>query len=593
MAYQVDKFNGTFLVSVEDGTIDTTTDLRFVGKNYAGYGEVQNENFLHLLENFANTSAPPKVITGQIWYDSSSKKLKFYDGSRFRMAGGAEAAATAPSGLVTGDFWWDTSAKQLYTWSGTDFVLVGPEASPDLGASSIQAAVVKDTSNNNHSIVKIIAGGKTIAVVSQDAFALNTAINPINDTSSFTVIKKGVTLINTNGTTGVTSDDHYFWGTSSNSLKLGGVNADQFLQKGSLVFDQQIRFEDDGFTVGDQNDLRINVENGDEVIIENRLGNDITFRITVTETSDERDVAIFRSTGVVPGVNGTYNLGSSVLKWDNVYSNTTYSNLIGNVTGDLTGDISGTVKADDGVTVLINGTTKEIGYTGATIRGTLFGNVSGNVTGSSTSASLLGSYSPSIAVPGSVDKSSVPVRDADGKIYAEQFVGTADNADKLLVGSSYISASIAVPVSGDKTSIASRDSAGDLYAVLFQGTATAARYADLAEKYLADKEYEPGTVVMVGGEKEVTAADVNTRAIGVVSTNPAFMMNKDLEGGTYIALKGRVPVKVYGAVRKGDRLVAGPSGSAIAAHGNFANVFAVALETNGDADVKLVEAVIL
>ena len=90
MAYQVDKFNGTFLVSVEDGTIDTTTDLRFVGKNYAGYGEVQNENFLHLLENFANTTSPPKVVTGQVWYDSASRRLKFYDGFRFKMAGGAE-----------------------------------------------------------------------------------------------------------------------------------------------------------------------------------------------------------------------------------------------------------------------------------------------------------------------------------------------------------------------------------------------------------------------------------------------------------------------------------------------------------------------
>ena len=89
MAYQVDRFNGTFLVSVDDGTIDTTTDIRFVGKNYAGYGEVQNENFLHLLENFANTSAPPKVLTGQIWYDSGNKKLKFYDGNTSRTASGA------------------------------------------------------------------------------------------------------------------------------------------------------------------------------------------------------------------------------------------------------------------------------------------------------------------------------------------------------------------------------------------------------------------------------------------------------------------------------------------------------------------------
>ena len=92
MAYQVDKFNGTILTSVEDGTIDTTTDLRLVGKNYAGYGEVQNENFVHLMENFANTSAPPKVIVGQIWYDSATKKLKFYDGSKFRLAGGAEVS---------------------------------------------------------------------------------------------------------------------------------------------------------------------------------------------------------------------------------------------------------------------------------------------------------------------------------------------------------------------------------------------------------------------------------------------------------------------------------------------------------------------
>ena len=102
MAYQVDKFSGAFVTSVADGTIDTTTDLRFIGKNYAGYGEVQNENFLHLLENFANTTAPPKSITGQIWFDTSTNKLKYYDGSRFKVASGAEASVSAPSGLGHG-----------------------------------------------------------------------------------------------------------------------------------------------------------------------------------------------------------------------------------------------------------------------------------------------------------------------------------------------------------------------------------------------------------------------------------------------------------------------------------------------------------
>jgi hypothetical protein len=140
--------------------------------------------------------------------------------------------------------------------------------------------------------------------------------------------------------------------------------------------------------------------------------------------------------------------------------------------------------------------------------------------------------------------------------------------------------------------IAVRDGAGTLHAEIFDGTALAARYADLAEKYLADKEYEVGTVVVVGGEKEVTASSYGDLAIGVVSINPALMMNKDLEGGTYIALKGRVPVKVIGMVQKGDRLVATDSGCAKAATDRL-DTFAIALESSDDAGVKLVESVIL
>jgi hypothetical protein len=83
MPYSIDRYNGSTITVVEDGTIDTTTDIKLIGKNYAGYGEVQNENFLHLLENFSNASQPPRPISGQVWYDSLTKKLKFYNGSRF------------------------------------------------------------------------------------------------------------------------------------------------------------------------------------------------------------------------------------------------------------------------------------------------------------------------------------------------------------------------------------------------------------------------------------------------------------------------------------------------------------------------------
>ena len=600
MAYEVNKFNNVFLTSVADGTIDTTTDLRLVGKNYAGYGEVQNENFVHLLENFANTTAPPKAITGQIWFDTSIKKLKFYDGAKFKTAGGAEASTSAPSGLSVGDFWWDTAAKQLYTYTGTDFTLIGPIASPDLGTSIISPAVVYGTlttAEGPHTILKVIADNKTIAVISKTAFTLDNSKNAIDD---FTVIKKGVTLAKSQ--TGVSTDDFTFWGTASNAAKLGGFTADQYIKTGESSFISEVSFGDPGFQVGDGNDLRIRVENGSDVIVENRLGNNITFRITVTDVTDERDIAVVKSTGVEPGISNAYTLGSITKQWSNVYSTAFNGALIGAVTGNTTGVHKGNIIADDS-TVLINATTKQIGFANANIVGTLTGSVTGSAS-TAVNANQLTNLDPSATVPVTAIPTIV-VRNSSGNILANQFVGIADKVDRTFIDRTN---AIVDPSWADGTpstqyrtarltataySIAARDVSGNITATVFNGTATAARYADLAEKYLADKEYVPGTVVMIGGEKEVTASDVNTRAVGVVSADPAFMMNKDLEGGIYIALKGRVPCKAYGAVAKGDRLVAGPAGTAMAAHGNYANVFAVALESTGTRAENIIEVLVL
>jgi cytoskeletal protein CcmA (bactofilin family) len=120
-------------------------------------------------------------------------------------------------------------------------------------------------------------------------------------------------------------------------------------------------------------------------------------------------------------------------------------------------------------------------------------------------------------------------------------------------------------------------------------TATQARYADLAEIYETDKLYDVGTVVMVGGEKEVTECFVGKRALGVISDRPAFLMNSQAKGQP-IALKGRVKVKVVGAVKKGDELVAGNGGFATTISEEFTKVFAIALEDN---EKGLIEAIIL
>ena len=599
MAYQVDKFNGAFFVSVEDGTIDTTSDLRFVGKNYAGYGEVQNENFLHLLENFSNTTAPPKVVTGQIWFDSANKKLKFYDGSRFKLAGGAEVSTTAPSGLSTGDFWWDSAAKQLYAWTGTEFALIGPEASPDLGSSIVSAAVVKGTVGTAvgpHTILKVIADDKVIGIFSKTAFTLDNAQNAIDD---FTVIKKGFTLAKSQS--GVSTDDYVMWGTANNAARLGGFAADQYIKQGENSFTGEVQFYDPGLTVGDGNDFRLRVEGGDEVIVENRLGNPITFRITVVETTDERDIAVITSTGVVPGNDNAYALGASGSRWNNVYATTHTGNLVGNVTGNSTGVHTGNVLASDN-TVMINAATKQIGFAGANIVGTLTGSVTGTAS-AATNASKLNDLDPSATVPGTA-VSTIAVRNTSGNLVANQFVGIADKVDRVfidktdaVVDPAWNDASVSskyrtARLTATAYSIAARDASGNIAAVLFQGTATSARYADLAEKYLADADYETGTVMVIGGDAEITASSYGELAIGVISKNPAYMMNSELEGGVYVALKGRVPVKVKGVVRKGDRLVASDWGCAQVAKDKL-DVFAVAMESSDNEDVKLVESVVL
>ena len=583
MAYQVDKFNGTFLVSVEDGTIDTTTDLRFVGKNYAGYGEVQNENFLHLLENFSNTTAPPKVITGQIWFDSANKKLKFYDGVRFRTASGAEASQTAPSGLTPGDFWFDTAGQQLYAFNGTEFVLIGPENAPDIGTSALVPQIVRDTTGGTHSIAKLLSGGETMLVISKDAFTLGSE-TPI---TGFSVIKKGITLVNTSGVTGITSTDHYFWGTASNALKLGSFVAEDFVRFSNPALPSGAEFDDQGFYLGDQRDIRFHVDGGLDPVIENQLGNDFRIRIRVS-SSDLRDVAIFDRTSIYPGQNNFYTLGKTTDRWNNVYSSTFTGNLIGSVTGSVTGNVTGNVIASD-LTTIINAATKTVT---AAFVGNLTGNVVGDVIGTANNALTLNSLSGST----SATVSTVAVRDSIGNLLANQFVGIADKSDRLKIDDSATDTDPnfkSAKTTASANTIAARDGSGNLTANIFNGTATAARYADLAEKYLCDKEYDAGTVICVGGNAEVTASSFGKRAIGVVSTNPAFMMNKDLEGGTYIALKGRVPVKVIGKVSKGDNLIAADNGYATRSVHHSSEIFAIALEDNDDIDEKIIEAIII
>jgi hypothetical protein len=148
----------------------------------------------------------------------------------------------------------------------------------------------------------------------------------------------------------------------------------------------------------------------------------------------------------------------------------------------------------------------------------------------------------------------------------------------------------------DVNKLAVRDASGDIYANLFRGTATSAYYADVAEKYLADAEYAPGTVVIFGGEKEITQSTIygDRRVAGVISTNPAHLMNDGLEGGLPVALTGRVPCQVVGYVRKGDLMVTSniPGVARADNDAKIGTVIGKALEDYHSTEVGVIEVVV-
>ena len=137
-----------------------------------------------------------------------------------------------------------------------------------------------------------------------------------------------------------------------------------------------------------------------------------------------------------------------------------------------------------------------------------------------------------------------------------------------------------------------------VWATTFNGTATEALYADLAENYLGDASYEPGTVLIFGGELEVTICDRkgDSRVAGVVTTNPAHLMNSHLKGDSVVgvALTGRVPCKVIGRVAKGDMLVtsAVPGYAIVDNEPKIGTIIGKAVGTKDDLDRGIVEVVV-
>jgi len=219
MAYTINKTDGTILATIADGTVDTTTNLSLFGKNYAGYGELLNENQVKLLENFANTTAnaPDKPVIGQLFYDTTLNQIQVYDGTVFKASSGSIISATEPTFGAEGDLWYDSTNEQIYVYTGSAWTLVGPAATAGAGTTGSIVTTITDSTGVSRPVVQLTTGDAIVAIISSVEFT------PQSTISGYATIKKGVTL-------GTQISSNKFQGTATDSDALGGISSANFLR---------------------------------------------------------------------------------------------------------------------------------------------------------------------------------------------------------------------------------------------------------------------------------------------------------------------------------------------------------------------------
>lgn len=673
MSYVINKYNGTQLVVLEDGTIDTSTSVSLVGRNYIGYGEIQNENTVYLLENFANDTPPSRPLQGQTWFNTNNGVLNVYNGTSWQPVGSATIGSNFTEEPVVGAIWFKIPDNQLLIYTGTQWNLIGPENIPGYRTTRAVSTTVRSTDGAVNPVILIKIDDDVIGIFAARNFTIVEADRPVGydevfpgfNTGSATRLKgqlignassadklstrRTINGVNFDGTSSITikssttrklvkgdyivgsdfdGSSEVTWGvdaSSSNQIGkivvrnssggfaagqitadlVGNVRGNITAETGTSVFNivQATKFigatlvgtaasatrletarningvpfdgtsdistpspaetltgttiaanvlysslvqlgkqisvsvEAAGVSIGSTDDLKVSIVSSNPTLKSQIADKSINFELTdPTYLAPNPKIGFMSSVAALSnggeakpaftkfGI-GNVNLGLSTQRWDKIYGNNLYAQTL--EVGSIT-PVSGTSTVNGNLTVTGNFT------------------VEGSVT--------------------SVNSTQMVIEDkkitlANGSAIAADADGSGIEVAGSLASLTYLS-------SGDKWSMNKPLDMGsnDVTTTgLFRGTATSAQYADLAENYVADANYEPGTVLEIGGTFEVTQAEDGTnRLAGVVSTNPAYLMNSHCIGNhvVAVALQGRTPCKVRGKIKKGDMLVSGGNGFA-------------------------------
>jgi hypothetical protein len=319
MAYTVNKTDGTTLVVLQDGTIDLAkTDLALFGKGYAGFGERLNENFVKLLENFSNTTAPQNKIKGQLWYDSLSNQLNVYNGTEFKPVGSSKNSSTQPTTGNTGDTWFDTTNNQLYVYNGSVWTLIGPTSVSGSGVTQIVSDTVEDSVGVNRSILKMITNDIIVAIVSQVQFVPKVTI------SGFSTIYVGITL-NTTSLSGAK-----LHGTSTNTDALDGTTASAYIKTTGGAVSGSLSITN-GITFGASLNGSLSMSS-DDLILENNINNgDLKFNVNSNSVLSTTALTIDGQTASVIVPNDLRVKGNLTVDGTQVIINTTTLSVEDNI----------------------------------------------------------------------------------------------------------------------------------------------------------------------------------------------------------------------------------------------------------------------
>ena len=607
MAYTINLTDGTVFATIADGTTNTSSSLTLVGKNYAGYGEFLDENFIQHLENFSSTSSGgnPTVaqlnspLVGQLWWDKTNTLLKVYSGAGgWKTISSATSSASQPSPSVIGDLWYSTTNQQLNVCTvggnpGT-FIVVGPGFSSAQGQSGAIPETITDSVGATKYITSLYVNNNRVGIVFDNA----TFVPQVSLQSTFPNIFPGLTLTNL-----VNSQTPLFAGSATNAALLDNLDSSQFVRADTNTATTGIlRVQNNtGLFVGAANVFNVNTTTTDANIKSNISGGNLIIQANVSGTTFNVATAL--------GSNGTFAMSNAATVGTTlaVTGNSSGGNLTtaGQVsaTGNITGGNIITAGLVQGATLSATANVQA-----GNLRTTGLISATGNITSQANIAGtyILGNGSQLTGVSAAVSVTKFLNGTTEGNIGVVDGninfnVAGTSNVVVLTSDTAFFAGNVST-IGIEKTgtnAIGNIGSSSNYFNRVF-ATATTALYADVAERFAADQLLEPGTVVELGGEKEITRSteDLSENVFGVISTRPAYTMNGGAgEDDTHpaVAMTGRVPVKCVGTVRKGDRLVSAGEGVARAAQPGEATAFNVigrSLENKHTAELGTIEAIV-